>query len=164
MKAKGLPTDVNQILHAEQLCDEGIALLRRRDHKRAIQTFREAFSLNPSQAIYLAYLGWSYFVDNPASQPAVNEAVNTLKKAVGMQGNLALGYQFLGQIALQREQHDEARRWLQKCVELEPNNVEAQRGLRLVAQRSGGGGGEKGGSQRPSQGGSILSRFLSKKS
>jgi CheY-like chemotaxis protein/tetratricopeptide (TPR) repeat protein len=161
MKAKGLPTDVNQILHAEQLCDEGIALLRRRDHRRAIQIFREAFSLNPSQAIYLAYLGWSYFVDNPSSPQAVNEAVNTLKKAVGMQANLALGYQFLGQIALQREQHDEARRWLQKCVDLEPNNVEAQRGLRLVAQR---GGGDKGGSQRPAQGGSILSRFLSKKS
>jgi tetratricopeptide (TPR) repeat protein len=155
LKSKGLPTDVNQILRAEAVCDEALALLRKRDHRGAVKQLREAIQLNPGQAIYFAYLGWAVFLSDPASTGAVTEAVQALKKAMTMQENLPLAYQYLGQIAVQRDAFEEAKKWFSRCLEWEPGNIEAQRGLRLVSSRK-----EDKASQKSS---GLLSRFLSKK-
>ena len=56
---------------------------------------------------------------------------------------------------IQREAFDEAKKWFARCLEWEPNNIEAQRGLRLVQSRN-----DQKGSQKSS---GLLSRFLSKK-
>ncbi len=155
LKAKGLPTDVHQIMRAEQVCDEALAAMRKRDYKGAARQMREAIQLNAGQAIYFAYLGWAIYLGDPGSPGAVTEAVQALKKAMTMQENLPVAYQYLGQIAVQREAFDEAKKWFARCLEWEPNNIEAQRGLRLVQSRN-----DQKGSQKSS---GLLSRFLSKK-
>ncbi|MBI4821758.1 MAG: response regulator [Deltaproteobacteria bacterium] len=134
-EAKGLPTDANQVFKAEAVFDEGVAALRRRDNKGAKAKFAEAVKLNLGQPIFRAHLGWATYLADPKSQDALLDAVKQLKQSLEEQGNLAVAYQFLGQISAATQKEAEAKRWFQKCLELEPGNVEAARGLRLINQR-----------------------------
>ena len=134
-KAKGLPTDVAEILRGEQLYDQAAAMMRRRDHRGAREVLEEAVRLNPDP-LYFATLGWVIYQAAPDDDRAVVAAVGNIKKAVGEQENLPLAYQYLGSIAFRREQYGEARKWWSRCIEWEPDNIEANRGLRMVAQRA----------------------------
>ena len=82
-----------------------------------------------------ANLGWVVFNVNQKSQAHLTEAVQHLKRAVQEQDNCALAYQYLGAIAFTRGQSQEAKKWWQKCLEWEPNNIEASRGLRMLSTR-----------------------------
>ncbi|MCK6545490.1 J domain-containing protein, partial [Myxococcota bacterium] len=132
---KGLPTDVNQILRGEQLFDQAQAMMRRRDYAGAKNVLEEAVRLNPGDALYFAHLGWVTFNANPKAQNSVVDAVNYLKRAVKEQENCAVAYQYLGQIAFARGQQNEAKKWWAQCLEWEPNNIEASRGLRMLNTR-----------------------------
>ncbi len=154
-QAKGLPTDVQQIMRAEQVFDEALMAMRRKDQRGAHKLFQEATQLNSGQAIFWAHLGWSTYQLQPTQQSSLTEAVQLLKKATSMQENLPIAYLFLGQICVAREQFGEAKRWFDKCLEFEPGNIEAARGLRMLASRGSGKDGPK------TTG--LLSRFLSNK-
>ena len=130
-KAKGLPTDVNEIMRAEQLFEQAGAMIRRRDFLNAQSVLEEATRVNPDPT-YFATLGWVTFNLNPGSPGNLSKAVRLLKKAVQEQGNLALAFQYLGSIAYARGNADEARKWWMRCLQAEPNNIEAARGLRQL--------------------------------
>jgi CheY-like chemotaxis protein/tetratricopeptide (TPR) repeat protein len=134
-QAKGLPTDVNQILKGEQLFDQAMAMMRRRDFVAAKPVLEEAIRLNPGDPLYYAHLGWTVFNINVKSQVHATEAVNHLRRAVQESENCSVAYQFLGAIAFSRGQAAEAKKWWQKCLEWEPNNIEAARGLRMLTTR-----------------------------
>ncbi|CAN0549228.1 unnamed protein product, partial [Laminaria digitata] len=133
-RARGLPTDVNEILRSEQLYDQALAMIRRQDFPGARQVLDEALKKNPDPAYY-ATLGWVVFNLDPRSQNAVTDAVKLLRKAIREQDNLPIAYQYLGQIAYARNALPEARKWWQKCLERDPNNADAVRGIRMVSQK-----------------------------
>lgn len=155
-RARGLPTDVNEILRSEQLYDQALAMIRRQDFPGARQVLDEALRKNPDPA-YLATLGWVVFNIDPRSQDAVTDAVKLLRRAIKEQDNLPIAYQYLGQIAFARNALPEARKWWQKCLERDPNNSEAVRGIRSVSQRL---------SQAPDPGSNsqkgLLNKFINK--
>lgn len=157
-KAKGLPTDVNEILRGEQLFDQATAMIRRRDFAGASPVLDEAVRLNPDP-LYFATLGWVTFNLDPSSQQRLTEAVQLLRKATQEQENLPVAYQYLGQIAFTRGQAGEAKKWFARCLEWEPNNIEAARGIRMVNQRAEAG--PVSGAQGPKSG--ILGKLLTKK-
>lgn len=134
-QAKGLPTDVNQILKGEQLFDQAMAMMRRRDFVAARPVLEEAIRLNPGDALYYANLGWCVFNINVKSQVHATEGVNHLRRALQESENCSVAYQYLGSIAFSRGQAAEAKKWWQKCLEWEPNNIEAARGLRMLTTR-----------------------------
>lgn len=150
-KQKGLPTDVNEILRGEQLYDQALAMIRRRDFSGAQSVLQEATRLNPDP-LYYATLGWATFNVNQKSQVHVTEAVQQLKHAISEQENLPVAYQYLGQICFMRGQNSEAKKWWSRCLEWEPNNIDAARGIRMVNSR-GESKGNKG----------LLSKFLKEK-
>ncbi len=150
-KEKGLPTDVNEILRGEQLYDQALAMNRRRDFQGAKSVLEEAVRLNPDP-LYYATLGWAVFNVNQKSQVHVTEAVKHLKHAISEQENLPVAYQYLGQICFIRGQHNEAKKWWQRCLEWEPNNIDAARGIRMVHTR---------GESKNQKG--LLSKFLTNK-
>ncbi len=152
-KRKGLPTDVNEILRGEQLYDQALAMIRRRDWAQAGQVLQEALQLNPDP-LYSATLGWVVFNQDQKSQAHITEAVQLLKRAVKEQERLPVAYQYLGQICYMRGQLPEAKRWWNRCLEWEPNNIDAARGIRMVNTRADKDRGSKNG---------LLSKFLSKK-
>lgn len=134
-RAKGLPTDVGEILRGEQLFDQALAMLRRRDFIKAGEVLAEALRLNPDP-LYFATMGWVLFNQAPDDDRAVMAGVEHIKRALQEQDNLPVAYQYLGAIAFRRSKYEEAKKWWGRCLEWEPNNIEASRGLRMIAQRS----------------------------
>ncbi|MEL7368320.1 MAG: response regulator [Myxococcota bacterium] len=133
-KARGLPTDINEILRGEQLFDQAAAMIRRQDFVNAKQVLEEATRLNPDP-IYFATLGWVVFNLDPNSPSGLSNSVRLLKKAIQEQENLPVAYQYMGNIAFARGNASEAQRWWQRCLQWEPGNAEAARGLRALASR-----------------------------
>ncbi len=156
-QARGLPTDPAEVFRAEQLYDQAAAMIRRRDYKGARPVLLEAIRIN-ADPIFEATLGWVTYNLNPESQEHVVQAVKHLKKAVSEQENLPMAYQYLGQICYQRGKASEAKRWWQRCLEWEPNNIEAARGLRMLNARPSSRGGEPSASQQ-----GLLNKFLNNK-
>ena len=149
-KAKGLPTDAKEMLRGEQLYDQAQAMITRNDWRGAKPVLDEAISLNPDP-LYFATLGWVMFNLDQGSQSHVTEAVHLLKQAIEEQEDLSLAYQYLGQICFVRGDHAQARNWWKRCLEREPNNIEATRGLRTIEQQAGQQGQRQSG---------LLSRFM----
>ena len=133
-KKKGLSTDVADIHRAEQLFDQATAMIGRRDFVHAKQVLEEAGRLNPDP-IYFATLGWVVFSMNPNAPANLSKAVKLLRRAVSEQENLPAAYQYLGSIAYARGNNAEAQKWWQRCLNHEPRNEEAARGLRSLAGR-----------------------------
>jgi CheY-like chemotaxis protein len=133
-RARGLPTDVNEVRRTELLFDQALAMIRRSDFVGARPVLEEAVRKNPDPN-YFAALGWVIYNLDPSAQQNVTEAVKLLRKAIHEQENLAAAYQYLGQIAYRRNALPEAKKWWERCLEWEPNNPEATRGLRSLAQR-----------------------------
>jgi curved DNA-binding protein CbpA len=156
-KAKGLPTDVNEIFRAEQLYDQAQAMIRRRDWPGARSVLEEAVRLNPDP-LYFAGLGWAIFNADPKSPAAYSEGTQHLRRAIQEQENLPIAYQYLGQIAFNRSQPADAKKWWNRCLALEPNNIEAARGLRMLSQRSGEGSSK----EAPAPKSGILGKLLKK--
>lgn len=154
-KAKGLPTDVNQVMQAEAIFDEALMSIRKKEWKNAREQLDQAIELNAGEAIFHAHVGWVIFKQGGKSQAALTEAVNVIKRAVAMQENLPCAYHFLGNICSANDQMSQAKKWFEKCLEFDPNNIEAARAIRLINTRAQ--------RDRDKKGAGLLSRFLSKK-
>ncbi len=134
-RKKGLSTDVTAILDGERVVDDALAAMRKKDWPGARRLLEDALRLNAEDMLYHVYLGWALYRESPALNAA--RAMQRLQEAARQQENLPLAYQYLGQIAFDRGQPDEARRWWKKCLDWEPKNVVAARGLRLIDTRQG---------------------------
>lgn len=153
-QAKGLPTDVGEILRGEQLYDQAVLLIRRHDYAGAVAMLEDAIQRNPGDALYTAQLGWATFHLHKKDQPEGTEAIAILKRALEENSRCALAYQLLGQVFYFGNQLGEAKRVWKKCLEYEPANIEATRGLRMLNQREDKDRGAKSG---------LFSKFLNKK-
>ena len=155
-KSKGLPTDVQEVMRAEQLLDEALQKVKRKEYQEAKDMINEAIEINPAEAIFYAHLAWVTYFMGRNSQAALTEAVNLLKKATDMQERLPLAYQYLGQICMHKGQLPDAKRWFEKCLHYDKRNIEAARGIRLVNQR------KEREREKAQRGTGLLSRFLKK--
>ncbi len=156
-KAKGLPTDVNEVMRAEQLFDDALQKVRRKEYAEARDMLQEAIEINPAEALYFAHLGWVTYYLGRNSQAALTEAVNLLKQATDIQERLPIAYQYLGQICMHKGQLKDAKQWFEKCLHYDKRNIEAARGIRLINQRKAR---ER---EKQERGTGLLSRFLNKK-
>ncbi len=132
---KGLVTDVNQVLNAENLVDDAVALMRRKDWAPAISKLEEALRLNPEDPFYSVNLGWARYNAHQKDPTAIKEAVGLLKQATKKQKNMPIAYQYLGKIYFSTGKPEEARRWWKQCLEYDRKNIEALRGIRLIETR-----------------------------
>jgi curved DNA-binding protein CbpA len=135
-KQDGLSTDVNSILRAEALLDDGLSELRKKQWKAALDHLTEAQSLNPDDPLYDVHIAWATYNDKRNDKAATTKAEDLLARALKKQESLPLAYQYLGQIAFNREDYDMARRWWKKCLEWDKKNVEVMRGIRLINTRA----------------------------
>lgn len=133
---EGLSTDVHSILRAESLLDDGLMEIRKKQWVAAIDHLSEARELNPDDPLYDVHLGWAIYNQRRDDDNTVNRAQDLMKNAVKKQQSLPLAYQYLGQIAFNREQYNDAARWWKKCLEWDNKNVESLRGLRLIQSRA----------------------------
>ncbi len=132
---KGMATDVSQVLYGEQIFDEALMQMKRREWIAALDSVDRAITLNPDDPLYLATKGWVVFNAHKKDEKEVRRALDLIRDAIKKQENLPIAYQYGGQIHFAREELEEARKWFKKCLEWDRRNVDAQRMLRLVNTR-----------------------------
>lgn len=134
-KQKGLATDVHAVMRAEGLVDDALQAIRQKRWSDALANLDEAQSLNPDDPLYDVYRAWCIYQSQRSSKAAQDQAIELLKKSLKKQDNMALAHQYLGQIHFDREAYDQAIKWWRICLQHEPKNIEATRGLRLANTR-----------------------------
>jgi curved DNA-binding protein CbpA len=135
-QARGMSTDVNAILSGERMFDDALLKMRRRDWAGAKTLLEQSIELNPDDPLMPVHLAWAMYNMGKNTKEAGAEAIERLKKVIKAHENSPLAYQYIGQIYFQTERPAEAKKYWRLCLEWEPDNVEAQRGIRLVNQRS----------------------------
>src|SRR5256712_3816215 len=127
-KAKGLPTDVGAILRAEGMFQRGEILFKSGRWEDAEGQFREAISLNHTEAEFHAFLGMAMF--RRSGKP--EEALPHVQKALEMDPRLHSGAIFLSQIYQAQGEVERAQSLLRKAIEWDPDFAEAKDELRRL--------------------------------
>ena len=127
-KAKGLPTDVGAILRAEGVFQRGEVLFKSGRWEDAEAQFREAISLNNSEAEFHAFLGMAMF--KRGGKP--EEALPHVQKALEMDPRLRSGTIFLSQIYEAQGEVERAKSLLRKAIDKDPDFAQAKDELRRM--------------------------------
>jgi len=127
-KEKGLPTDVGAILRAEGVFQRGEILFKSGRWEDAEGQFREAISLNHTEAEFHAFLGMAMF--RRSGKP--EEALPHVQKALEMDPRLHSGTIFLSQIYQAQGEVERAKSLLRKAIEKDPDFAEAKDELRRL--------------------------------
>jgi curved DNA-binding protein CbpA len=131
----GLSTEVADILRAEPLIDEALAEIRRRQYRSAQDKLEEASRLNPDDPLIRAHLAWAKYRGAGGTPAAAASARAELKASIEKQENLPEALRYLGTIAFEQGELAKAIRWLDRCLEWAPKDVDAARLLRLARSR-----------------------------
>jgi curved DNA-binding protein CbpA/CheY-like chemotaxis protein len=146
-KAKGLPTDVGAILRAEGMFQRGEVLFKSGRWEDAEGQFREAISLNHTEAEFHAFLGMAMFRRNGKPE----EALPHVQKALEMDPRLHSGIIFLSQIYQAQGEVERAKSLLRKAIDKDPDFAEAKDELRRLRSQA---------AEQPK--GGLFSRLLKK--
>lgn len=128
--------EANAILSAESMFLKGERLLKAGNFQKAFDAFKEAVTLYPKESEYQACYGWTMFkVNHPGNEKKMAEGESVVKNAIKMNGRNDKAYLFLGNIAKLRNDMDAAKKAWEKALSLQPDNIEAQRELRVLEMR-----------------------------
>lgn len=132
-KAKGLPTDVESVLVAEEAFRKARALFRVQRYAEAEAQLRLAVSLNPAEAEFWAYLGaCSYRL---RGSTAVKEAKEAFARANALIPQSLVTEYFEAQLDIGEGELEAAERRLRKILAEKPDHTEAMRDLRSLRER-----------------------------
>src|SRR5205085_2876182 len=130
-KSKGLPTDVAAILRAEGVFQKGELFFKSGRWEDAENQFREAISLNHTEAEFHAYLGMAIF--KRTGKP--EQAVKPLEKALELDPRLHSGILFLTQVLETQGEVERAKSLLRKAIDKDPEFAKAKDELRRLKNR-----------------------------
>jgi len=126
---------VHRILEGELAFQKGLVLLRRRDFAGALTEAKKAVLLNPDEADHHALLGWALWQAAPDKTSVAQEAKAELQKAISLERRCYRAHLYLGEILLAENALQQAQACFQKVLDGDPENIEAQRGMRLCTLR-----------------------------
>src|SRR5438067_2122584 len=121
-KAKGLPTDVGAILRAEGLFQRGEVLFKSGRWEDAETQFREAISLNDTEAEFHAFLGMAMF--KRSGKP--EEALPHVQKSLKMEPRLQSGAIFLSQLYAAQDEVERPKSLLRKAFDKDTDLIEVK--------------------------------------
>jgi curved DNA-binding protein CbpA len=127
--------DVVAILQAEERFKRGTVFVKSRKYAEAVKIFDEAIQLNADEAEFYAWRGYARFcaaTDKKAAQP---EAFRELQQAIKKNERCAPAHYFLGVIAKTLGDNTGALKHFKRTVELQPDHIDAQREIRMAAQK-----------------------------
>lgn len=152
-KRRGLPTDVAEIMEADNLFRRGESLLSRGIFEEADRDFQKALSMNSGEPdFWICSAFTAYMVQGSAVADASLKTLDKYKTQSSKAGRVE---EFTGRILRAEGRLAEARQQFTKCLERDPKNVNAQRELRLIEIRSA--------KQEPiERSGGLLSRLFKK--
>ena len=133
-EAKGLPTDPEIIFKAEDLFRRAKAIIKRGNPAGAEPLLQEAVSLNRGEPEFWSYLGYAIYCAR--GNDAISEVKEAFQHAQAGTQELDSVYDFQGKIARVEGDLSTAKARFRKALELNPENVEAERELRLITMRT----------------------------
>ncbi|MBI5481544.1 MAG: DnaJ domain-containing protein, partial [Deltaproteobacteria bacterium] len=132
---KGDSTRAQRILEGEIAYQKGCVLLRRKDWAPALAELRRALTLNPDEAEHHALLAWASWQASPDKAAAAAAAKPMLQKAISLQSRCHHAHFYLGEILMAENGLPQALASYQRVLSLDPDNVDAQRAVRLISLR-----------------------------
>jgi CheY-like chemotaxis protein len=122
-------------LRAELAFQKGEALLRARRFEEAHAQFAEAVETYPEEGEYLAYQGWAFYLVSPDEHGRISKAVKMVQQGRKLAPDREKPYLFLGRLFKAADRPDTAERMFTRAIQLDPDQVEALRELRLMNMR-----------------------------
>lgn len=135
-QARGLPTDPMIIMRAEDLFSRGQKAIDGGHAAQAEPLLREAVELNPGEAEFWIYWGYSLYCAQGAT--AVEDARGHIRRGMDLNDKLPRAHEFLGRIARVQGERGEAARHLRAALDMDSKNIHALRELRLIEMRRSG--------------------------
>jgi tetratricopeptide (TPR) repeat protein len=133
--SKGDSNRAMRILEGEVAYQKGCVLLRRKDWAPALAELRRALTLNPDEAEHHALLAWAVWQASPDKVKAAAAAKPMLQKAVSLQARSHHAHFYLAEILMAENALAPALASYQRVLMLDPDNVDAQRAVRLINLR-----------------------------
>jgi curved DNA-binding protein CbpA len=127
-KAKGLPTDVGAILRAEGLFQKGEMFFKAGRWEDAEAQFREAISLNHTEAEFHAYLGMAIFKRTGKA----GDGLEHVEKSLELDRRLRSGTIFASQLFEAKGDPERAKTLLRKAIEKDPEFSQAKDELKRL--------------------------------
>ena len=137
-KAKGLPTDVGEVLQAEATYQRGLMARKAGRPKDAERLFRESLAANPGEASVLLELARTILQLNP--QGGAREARELLDKAVQLRQEFIPAMLLRGQLLLAAGEAKQALDVGRSIIQLQASNPEAMDLLRQAKSQVSSGG------------------------
>jgi len=124
--------DVGKLVAAEGRFRKGEELMRRKQFLEARRYFEDAVRLYPEEGEFHAWLAWAIFQAAPASEQAMEAALEELDQAIRLNPRSDKGHLFSGYISKATGRPDKAAKQFAKAIECNPECMEALRELRLL--------------------------------
>jgi tetratricopeptide (TPR) repeat protein len=145
-----------QILSAEEHFRRGEMALRRQAFPLALEEFNKALELNAEEGEHHAMRAWALWCVSTDKDRVLTEVKKGLLKALELNAKCAPAFYYLGTVYKHAGDIDRAYSHFQKCLDLTPGHVDAEREVRLIEMRRERGGGS------PGKGGGLFDRFKKK--
>ncbi len=127
--------DVEAILKSEELFRKSGHYIKARRFADAVKLLDEAIQLNPEEPEFFAWRGYARFFTFEDKKVGYTEAYRDLQHCLKKNEKVASAHYFLGVIAKLCGDNHGALKHFQKTVEIQPNHIDAQREIRMAAQK-----------------------------
>jgi tetratricopeptide (TPR) repeat protein len=118
----------NLIKKAEDQYQRGVEEFRKGNYSGAVEAFHQATKFDPNKTRY-----WSYLSLSLSKIPnGLNDAEDALLQAIKLEPNNVEHYVNLGQIYIKAGMKEDAYNQFVKALEINPENIKAQKGLTLT--------------------------------
>jgi tetratricopeptide (TPR) repeat protein len=123
---------------AREWSDKGLQALRSQQYHEAVAAFRQAADLDPGSTDYRMYLASAYFqqyVPGSAKQQNIaiaRQAAAEFQRVVDMDAGNLVAVLSLGNLYLNLKQWDDAVRWYQRALDIDPQKPETYYTLAFI--------------------------------
>ena len=117
---------------AQRMSQRGEWYLRHNAPAFAAEFFEKALELDAKEPEHYLNFGWALF---RARTGRIEEAKEYLRSALKINPRLAKAYYYLGLIAKQEDNEQQAETYFRRAAELDPEDKSAQRELSFITQR-----------------------------
>ncbi|MBX5483530.1 MAG: DnaJ domain-containing protein [Myxococcaceae bacterium] len=124
--------DVAKILHAEELFQKGMILVKAKKFPEAVEMLSEAITENPDEGEFYAWRGYARFFTNPDNKAGKAEADRDIQIALKKNPRCAPAHFFSGQMWKLLGDTKQALAEFKKTLELQPDHLDAQREIRYL--------------------------------
>ena len=133
----GQAEDAHKILESEMLFQEGLASIRKGNFEKALDSLKKAIVKYDKEPEYFMEYGWAMYkvASSKNETSAMNEGKKHVKNSVEQNPKLFQAYYYIGMIDKAQDEIESAKKYFEKCLDLNQNFAPALSELRVINMR-----------------------------